>query len=44
MVAFLAFLQEKHGGAEEYLKRFCHLTDDDIKVIRENLLASRSKA
>ena len=44
MNAFLALLQEQYGGAEEYIKRFCGLTDDDINIIRENLLIPRSKA
>lgn len=42
MLAFLQMLREKYGGVEEYLKRYVLLTDDDIVVIRRNLLVPTS--
>ena len=38
MHAFLQLLEEKYGGVEEYLRRYVHLTDEDIEKIRKNLL------
>ncbi|KAL0580709.1 hypothetical protein V5O48_001267 [Marasmius crinis-equi] len=42
MTAFLALLQDKYGGVEQYLKDFLHLSDDDIHLIQSNLLSSES--
>lgn len=42
MLAFLQLLRERYGGAEEYLKRYVHLTEDDINIIRRNLLVPNS--
>jgi hypothetical protein len=38
MSAFLDMLDEKFSGAEEYVKRFTDLSDEDIGTIRRNLL------
>lgn len=38
MHAFLHLLEEKYGGVEAYLRRYVHLTDEDIDIIRRNLL------
>ncbi|KAF9266334.1 hypothetical protein L218DRAFT_997113 [Marasmius fiardii PR-910] len=40
MTAFLALLDEKYGGVEQYLKTILELTDEDINIIRNNLLSS----
>ncbi|KAL0961173.1 hypothetical protein HGRIS_006146 [Hohenbuehelia grisea] len=42
MRGFLGVLEEKFGGAEQYIKDHTSLDDDDIKVIRANLLKSAS--
>lgn len=42
MIAFLALLQDRYGGVEEYVKTFCHLSSDDIDIIRKNLLTTIS--
>ncbi|CCL98588.1 uncharacterized protein FIBRA_00589 [Fibroporia radiculosa] len=39
MFAFLALLKDRYGGVEGYLRDYVHLSDDDIHVIRRNLLA-----
>ncbi|CAL1700431.1 unnamed protein product [Somion occarium] len=39
MLAFLALLREKYGGVREYLKKYVHLSDQDIDIIRQNMLA-----
>ncbi|RDB19827.1 Tyrosine-protein phosphatase [Hypsizygus marmoreus] len=44
MKAFLTLLQEKYGGAEEYLKRYAGLSDEDIRIIRDNILVPSSSA
>ncbi|KAF9236245.1 protein-tyrosine phosphatase-like protein [Melanogaster broomeanus] len=38
MHATLGLFREKYGGVEVYVKNFCGLTDDDISIIRENLV------
>ena len=38
MLAFLELLQEKYGGAKGYIREICGLTDDDIQIIRQNLI------
>ncbi|KAJ6538477.1 protein-tyrosine phosphatase-like protein [Mycena vulgaris] len=38
MSAFLDMLDEKFSGVEEYVKRFTHISDEDIVIIRRNLL------
>ncbi|KAF9226889.1 hypothetical protein BS17DRAFT_776289 [Gyrodon lividus] len=40
MHATLALFKDKYGGVEAYGKNFCGLTDDDILIIRENLVVS----
>jgi Tyrosine phosphatase family len=39
MQAFILMLDERYGGVEEYARRTCGLTDQDIVIIRQNLLA-----
>jgi Tyrosine phosphatase family len=39
MQAFITMLNERYGGVEEYVRRTCGLTDQDIAIIRQNLLA-----
>ena len=34
----LGLVGEKYGGVEAYVKNFCGLTDDDISIIRSNLV------
>jgi len=38
MTAFLELLQSKYGGAEEYVKKYANLLDNDIAVIKMNLI------
>ncbi|KAG6910995.1 hypothetical protein DXG01_006049 [Tephrocybe rancida] len=38
MTAFLALLENKYGGAEQYSKSYLGLTDDDVRIIRNNIL------
>ncbi|KAF8076680.1 protein-tyrosine phosphatase-like protein [Lyophyllum atratum] len=40
MTAFLALLDDKYGGAEAYLHHYLNLPDDDVRVIRNNILVS----
>ncbi|KIK67746.1 hypothetical protein GYMLUDRAFT_68767 [Collybiopsis luxurians FD-317 M1] len=40
MLAFLALLETKYGGVEEYVKQYAHLSDSDISTIRANLLVA----
>ncbi|KAJ7591611.1 protein-tyrosine phosphatase-like protein [Mycena floridula] len=40
MLAFLALLQERSGGPEGYLKTILGLTDEDLVIIKHNLLFS----
>lgn len=40
MAAFLSHFENEYGGVEAYLKRYLDLSDDDIRVIRGNLLVS----
>ncbi|KAI0042286.1 hypothetical protein FA95DRAFT_1525503 [Auriscalpium vulgare] len=37
MLAFLKLLEERYGGVEAYVKKYCELNDDDIGTIRRNL-------
>ena len=41
MRAFLDLLSNSYGGVEKYLKRHVGLTDEDISIIRQNLIISR---
>ncbi|KAI0258590.1 protein-tyrosine phosphatase-like protein [Gloeopeniophorella convolvens] len=41
MQAFIQLINERYGGVEEYARRICGLTDDDIATIRRNFLAPR---
>jgi hypothetical protein len=38
MSAFLRLLEERYGGVEVYVQRYCNLTFDDIDIIRRNLV------
>lgn len=38
MHATLALLRDRYGGVEAYVKKFCGLGDDDISMIRSNLV------
>ncbi|TFK43788.1 protein-tyrosine phosphatase-like protein [Crucibulum laeve] len=38
MSAFLNLLEEKYSGVEEYIRRYVHLSDEDINAIRNNIL------
>lgn len=40
MHSALALLRDKYGGVEAYVKNFCGLGDDDISIIRFNLVVS----
>ncbi|THH19929.1 hypothetical protein EW146_g1352 [Bondarzewia mesenterica] len=42
MLAFLRMFRERYGGAEEYVKKYCRLSDDDIAVIRRHLVVPRT--
>jgi len=41
MLAFLSLLEEKYCGAEKYLKDVVQLTDEDISIVKSNILAPR---
>jgi hypothetical protein len=41
MHAFLKMLGERYGGVKEYVRRACGLTDQDIVIIRQNLLTPK---
>ena len=41
MLAFLSLLEEKYYGVERYLKDVVQLTDEDILIVRSNILTSR---
>jgi hypothetical protein len=38
MRATLEMIKEKFGGAEGYVKKYMSLTDEDIQIIRKNLV------
>lgn len=38
MQAFLKYFHEKYGGAEEYVRRYVGMTDEDIAIIKRNTL------
>ena len=38
MMAFLAMLRDRWGGAEGYVRTMCSLTDADIEIIKANLV------
>ncbi|KIY69715.1 hypothetical protein CYLTODRAFT_430268 [Cylindrobasidium torrendii FP15055 ss-10] len=38
MLAFLGLLRAKYGGAEEYVKVYTDLTDQDIELVKTNML------
>lgn len=42
MLAFLDLIRKKYGGAEDYLRTYTLLTDDDIATIRRNILTLQS--
>ncbi|OCH88331.1 hypothetical protein OBBRIDRAFT_758450 [Obba rivulosa] len=42
MLAFLEVLQTKYGDVVEYLKQYLELTDEDIEIVRSNLLVGAS--
>ncbi|KAN0115966.1 Tyrosine phosphatase family domain containing protein [Russula decolorans] len=41
MQAFLKMLGERYDGVKEYVRRACSLTDQDIVIIRQNLLTPK---
>lgn len=43
MLAFLNHLRQKYGGSEAYVKKYCKMTDQDIKIIRQNMLTTSSR-
>ncbi|GBE79887.1 protein-tyrosine phosphatase-like protein [Sparassis latifolia] len=43
MLAFLALLHEKYGGVENYLKQYVRLSNEDIEIIRRNMLVSETE-
>lgn len=43
MLAFMQMLEERYGGAEAYVKKYCGLTDEDLQAIRSNFVAAKSK-
>lgn len=38
MMATLAMLQERYGGVENYVREHCRLSDDDVAIIKRNLV------
>lgn len=44
MIAFVEMFDEKYGGAEQYVKNFCGLSDADIDVIKSHLTIERPDA
>jgi hypothetical protein len=38
MLGTLQMMFEKYGGAEGYVKKYCSLADEDILIIKNNLL------
>ena len=38
MIAFLKLMEEAYGGAESYVKKYVGLSDEDVKVVKRNLL------
>jgi hypothetical protein len=38
MQAFIMMLDKRYGGVKEYVRRTCGLTDQDMVIIRQNLL------
>lgn len=43
MLATLALIREKYGGAEGYLKAACGFSDEDISKVRKNLVEAIRK-
>lgn len=41
MLAFLQRIEEQYGGAEEYLRKYVGLTDEDIITLRRTLLVPK---
>lgn len=39
MLATLEMLSEKYGGAEGYVKTYCGLSEEEIAMIRMNLIS-----
>jgi len=40
MLSFLKHFREKYGGAEQYVRRYVGLTDDEITTIKKHILIS----
>ena len=38
MTAFLELLQNKYGGAKEYVEHYAKLSDDDVAIVKRNLV------
>lgn len=41
MQAFLKMLWERYDGVKEYVRRACSLTDQDVDIIRQNLITPK---
>ena len=39
MIQTLNVIKSEYGGVENYVKEVCGLTDEDIRIIRNRLLA-----
>jgi len=44
MMAFLHLLGERYGGSENYLKEYGGFSDEDIRIIRQNLVITKQDA
>lgn len=42
MLAFLNVIEQKYGGVTEYLKKYIHLSEEDIHTIRCNITLPRT--
>lgn len=38
MTAFLSLLESKYGGVDNYIKGYCNLTNEDLRIIRNTIL------
>jgi Tyrosine phosphatase family len=41
MIAFLKHMEEAYGGAENYVKQYVGLSDEDIETVKRNLLVPK---
>lgn len=42
MLAFLHLIEERYGGVTEYLRKYVHLSEEDIHIIKQNMLLPRA--